>query len=153
MGRIIVGFPCIGKSSLKEAGWIDLRSDCFWVGEEDMKVRPIGWYESFCNVAIDLANQGYNVLVPSHEAIRRYLKSKNQEYITVFPDPSLKEEWIQKCFDRYKNNPDRETLAAYEAVKDHWDEFMNDLKCELPAIIIQNMDYSLKYLLDNADKF
>lgn len=147
MNKIYVGFPCVGKSSLKVPGWIDLRSDCFWIEVDSHKIRPEGWYESFCNVAIDLVNQGYNVLVPSHEAIRRCLKNKNQEYTVIYPDPSLKDLWIQKCYDRWKENPNRETLSAYEAVRDHWDEFMKDLEDEKPAIIIKSMEYSLKFLI------
>ena len=147
MGKIIVGFPCIGKSSLKEMGWIDLRSDCFWIGDEGKKIRPEGWYESFCNVAADLADQGYNVLVPSHEAIRRYLKSMGRNYLVVYPDPSLKDLWIQKCYDRWKDNPDRETLSAYEAVRDHWNDFMEDLSKEELSISIKDMNYSLKSLI------
>jgi len=143
MGKIIVGFPCVGKSSLKEIGWIDLRSDCFWIGEEGKKIRPEGWYESYCNVAIDLADQGYNVLVPSHEAVRRYLKGMGVEYVVVYPDPSLKDQWIQKCHDRWKDNPNRETLSAYEAVRDHWDSFMEDLSSEESSIVIKDMKYSL----------
>lgn len=151
MGKIIVGFPCVGKSSLKEMGWIDLRSDCFWIGEEGKKIRPEGWYESYCNVAIDLAGQGYNVLVPSHEAVRRYLKSRGVDYIVVYPDPSLKDQWIQKCRDRYIENPNRETLSAYEAVRDHWDSFMEDLSSEESAIVIKYMNYSLKRMIWDTD--
>lgn len=149
MGKIIVGFPGVGKSSLKEIGWIDLKSDCFWVGEEGNKIRPQAWYESFCNVAIDLSEQGYNIFVPSHEAVRRYLKSKKVDYIVVYPHPHLREAWIQKLYSRYQNNPNRETEAAYNAVLEHWDEFMNDLKNE-KSIIISNINYNLKELLISA---
>lgn len=153
MSRIIVGFPGVGKSSLKEMGWIDLRSDCFWIGDEDKKIRPEGWYESFCNVAIDLSNQGYDVLVPSHEAIRRYLKSHNQAYTVIYPDPRLKEDWIKKLKERYESNPNRETLSAYEAVRDHWDDFMEDLSGEESSLVIKNMNYSLHDMIDNGYKY
>lgn len=153
MGRIIVGFPGVGKSSLKEMGWIDLRSDCFWVDNEDKKIRPEGWYESFCNVAIDLADQGYDVLVPSHEAIRRYLKSKKQSYTVVYPDPSLKEAWIEKLKTRYEENPNWETLSAYDAVLDHWDDFMKDLSSEESSIIIKDMGYSLYDMISDGYEY
>lgn len=153
MGRIIVGFPGVGKSSLKEMGWIDLRSDCFWIGDEDKKIRPEGWYESFCNVAIDLSNQGYDVLVPSHEAIRRYLKFHNQAYTVIYPDPCLKEKWTEKLKDRYEINPNRETLSAYEAVRDHWDDFMKDLSEEESSLVIKDMDYSLRDLITDGYEY
>lgn len=147
MSRIIVGFPGVGKSSLKEMGWIDLRSDCFWIGDGDKKVRPEGWYESFCNVAIDLVEQGYDVLVPSHDAIRRYLKFHNQPYTVIYPDPKLKEDWVKKLKERYEDNPNRETLSAYEAVQDHWNDFMKDLSEEESSLVIKDMDYSLRDMI------
>ena len=63
---IIVGYPCIGKSTYA-AGHpyraIDLESSNF--------VKDDNWVKSYCNVAIDLSRQGHVVFVSSHRSEER----------------------------------------------------------------------------------
>lgn len=65
---IIVGYPCIGKSTYAVSHKykaIDLESSNF--------IKDGSWVESYCNVAIGLSEQGYDVFVSSHDDVRKQL--------------------------------------------------------------------------------
>lgn len=91
---IIIGFPGIGKSSVTHAydgdinttGYIDLESSNF--------VKDENWVKEYCDLAIDLELQGYNVFVSSHKKVREYLAEKQD----IFPD-------IMEVFRRKKCVP------------------------------------------------
>ena len=145
---IISGFPGIGKSSHQGNGLIDLESSNFWIGEEGRKVRPEGWYESYCNVAVDLADQGYIVFVPTHKAVRMQLKKLGVDYKVIFPDDSLKEPWINRLEERYVFSPSDKNYKAWRAVKDHWEDMQSDLSEESGSLVLKDMDYDLRELVD-----
>ena len=71
----------------------------------------------------------------------------------IYPDPRLKEDWIKKLKECYETNPNRETLSAYEAVRDHWDNFMKDLSGEESSLVIKDMDYSLRDLITDGYEY
>ena len=75
---IIIGYQGVGKSTLanKDDKFIDLESGSFWINNTDnnSKYRYDNWYEMYCNVAEHLSQQGYIVVVASHEVVRNRLK-------------------------------------------------------------------------------
>lgn len=99
---IIIGYQGIGKSSLarSSANVIDLESGCFWNGN----YRPDDWYVYYCQVAIDLSEQGNTVFTSSHLVVRNYLASlpKNELIAVCYPSLELKDEWIEKLRIRYE---------------------------------------------------
>lgn len=92
---IIIGFPGIGKSSVTRAydgdinttGYIDLESSNF--------VKDENWVKEYCDLAIDLELQGYNVFVSSHKKVREYLAEKQDifpDIMEVFPSKEMRTE-------------------------------------------------------------
>ena len=69
---VIVGYQGIGKSTLAKNrnGFIDLESSNFFVNGE----RSPDWYIPYCEIALDLSKQGYDVFVSSHKVVRDELK-------------------------------------------------------------------------------
>ena len=58
---IVIGYQGVGKSTLagKDYRFIDLESGCFWVdGPNGERVRADDWYKAYCQVAVDLSDQG-----------------------------------------------------------------------------------------------
>lgn len=119
---IIIGFPCIGKSSVANepihgytfSGFIDLESSNF--------VKNDNWVSEYCNVALDLSSQGYDVFVSSHESVRDYLSQfqDNDDIIEVFPSLNMYDEWIRRLKNRYKNDSSDKNKRAYDYVSNNF---------------------------------
>ena len=140
---VIIGFPCIGKSSVSivERGYIDLESS-FYKKDE-------GWEIGYCEQAINLSNQGYFVFVSSHNEVREYLE-KNQDkchIMEIFPDESLESEWIERALNRYNKTKEEKDKRAFEYIKNNFsfsvqqmknDRFMN--KCIITSDVKDDLD-------------
>lgn len=109
---IIIGYPGIGKSSISNSDTrcIDLESSNFFVDDK----RPDDWYKYYVQIAQHLSAQGYTVFVSSHKVVRDELKATNAEDVAVcFPNANLKEQWVERLFDRYKRTRlDKDLRAA-----------------------------------------
>ena len=154
MGKIIIGYPGIGKSTLAgiKNGYIDLESSMFSC--DDTKVDH--WAQIYVNVAVDLCLQGYTVFVSSHALVINELKKRKKsfEVIVVCPSIKLEKDWIKKLESRYfvsKNNNEPSTYKNYRAwnrsaghYKEDIDSLMN---CGFNCIVINDMTYDLTSLL------
>lgn len=145
---IVIGYQGIGKSSLagRANGCIDLESGNFWHNG----VRPDDWYIYYCNIAQHLSKQGFTVFTSSHEVVRNYLKEncKKEEVYLVFPSIELKDEWIQKLKDRYKQTGLEKDYKALKNAEDRYEENIEELKNSGFAYYeIDSMDYNLKNIL------
>lgn len=109
---IIIGYPGIGKSSISNSDTrcIDLESSNFFVDDK----RPDDWYKYYVQIAQHLSAQGYTVFVSSHKVVRDELKATNAEDVAVcFPNANLKEQWLERLYDRYKRTRlDKDLRAA-----------------------------------------
>ena len=153
VGCIIVGYQGIGKSSVvnKQDGFIDLESSCF---KREDGSRHDDWYKDYVDIAIDLSNQGYFVFVSSHKQVREqlfYMKKKHNLdllVLEIFPDSTLKYEWIERLRKRWKQNDTNKNFIAYQNAKDSFDknifDFLEDKKkYEVEQIILKNVNYDL----------
>lgn len=157
---IIIGFPCIGKSSVAHeaihgytfSGFIDLESSNF--------IKNDNWVSEYCNVALDLSSQGYDVFVSSHESVRDYLSQfqDNDDIIEVFPSLNMYDEWIRRLKNRYKNDSSDKNKRAYDYVSNNFfsavesmmyddiqwklildnDSHINDLSREIGDFLMEN---------------
>lgn len=119
---IIIGFPCIGKSSVANepingytfSGFIDLESSNF--------VKSEHWVAEYCNVALDLSRQGYDVFVSSHEGVREHLSKfqDDDDIIEVFPSLNMYDEWVRRLKNRYNNDSSDKNKRAYDYVSNNF---------------------------------
>ena len=150
-GAIIVGYQGIGKSTLAKNGngYIDLESGNFWIGDK----RAEDWYIPYCNIALNLAEQGYKVFVSSHQVVRDYLatvpKHEPVDLYCCFPSYTLKNPWIDKLHKRYQETKLDKDYKAWQNALDRYDENIKELHQSqgFIPIIINNMHYSLLYVL------
>ena len=138
-GMIIIGYPCIGKTSTADIsnGVIDLESSYFNNGNPK-------WYESYVNVAQDLASQGYTVLISSHSNVVQSLKTSGHLDIPVVvfcPALEFKEDWIERAKIRFENSKLSKDERAYKRIKEHFEEDINALV---------NSGFKIHYLDNNS---
>lgn len=146
MGRIISGFPCIGKSSISGSGSIiDLESSMFFVNGK----RPDNWVEMYINVAQDLAKQNFTVFVSSHKAVREEMSKRGISFISIFPSHSMKDVWAKRLNDRYEQDPTEKNKRAMVYILAHYDESIDDMTHDEQPFQIVNKDYDLNVLLNN----
>lgn len=148
---IIIGYQGIGKSTLanKDDKFIDLESGSFWLTNTDgSRYRYDNWYEMYCNVAEHLSQQGYIVFVSSHEVVRNRLKQSKERVFTLYPDVSLKDQWIKKLAKRYNNSRlDKDYRALMNAI-DRYEENIKEIESsDFDNIVIHDINYDLKKLI------
>ena len=148
---IIIGYQGIGKSTLanKDDKFIDLESGSFWLTNTDgSRYRYDNWYEMYCNVAEHLSQQGYIVFISSHEVVRNRLKQSKERVFTLYPDVSLKDQWIKKLAKRYNNSRlDKDYRALMNAI-DRYEENIREIEnSNFDNIVIHDINYDLKKLI------
>lgn len=143
---IIVGYQCIGKSTLSNMclKYIDLESGSFW---HDGK-RPDDWYIYYCQIAEHLSKQGYNVFVSSHEPVRKFLKNSSERVIAIAPSVELKDQWIEKLKNRYETSKLDKDYRAYMNAVDRYTENIEEIAKDCDTIFIRSMTYDIESLIE-----
>lgn len=147
-GKVIVGFPGVGKSALAYNNdyVIDLDSSLFNVNDK----KPEGWEIQYCNVARWLCRCGFTVCVSAHKEVRKELLRKPaDEQILVYPSLDLKNEWCLNLSMNYHFSiPDVKRLR-YEYIKRNYDDSIKELMSEtgFKHIVIEDMGYYLAEML------
>ena len=146
-GKIIIGYPGIGKSTYcskqVDYNFIDLESSNFHEGKE-----PEKWYCFYTRVAEDLASQGFNVFVSSHynvvQALKMNINNPDIPVYVVCPSLELEKEWIEKLRNRYLSSGLEKDKRSYERAKSNYVDDINGLlDCRFPVILIESIDYDI----------
>lgn len=142
---IIVGYQGIGKSTCakKHRGFIDLESSNFWIPQNGTVARDKEWYKPYCNIAMDIDRQNYVVFVSSHEPVRKYLMEHTSNALAIVPSEDLKDEWIDKLYQRYRQSGLEKDFKAFANANDSFIENIREIKADMPYIELKSMDYSL----------
>lgn len=64
------------------------------------------------------------IFVSSHKVVRDALKAENIPYVLIYPDRTMKKEWLR----RFKERGNDEAFIQFQ--DEHWDEFINDMENE-----------------------
>lgn len=146
---VIVGYQGIGKSTLAKNGngFIDLESSNFFINGE----RSPDWYIPYCEIALDLSKQGYDVFVSSHQVVRDYLAYNNiEDLVIVCPAKKLKDRWIAKLGNRYATTGLSKDYKAWKNAETRYEENIDELLNQGGfgyCLIIDSMNYDLELLL------
>ena len=150
---IFTGYPGVGKSTLSSPtpyNLIDLESNNFELpNESGTTPKDPNWYKAYGKIAVDLSKQGFNVFISCHPAVRKYIgeEIKYKKFVLIYPDISLKNEWIKKLSQRYAIDQSEKNLRAYERARDHFvEDFMgiqNESKLYAGIVYIKDMNYNL----------
>ncbi|MBR3229787.1 MAG: hypothetical protein IKF91_03060 [Bacilli bacterium] len=152
-GLIVIGYQGIGKSSL--AGWyncVDLESSNFYInGKKDEK-----WYEVYCNIALDIANQGFVVFTSSHKEVRNYFHQflnnlpRNIGNIVIFCPQVLQEkDWIDRLQERYnKTKTEKDKRALDRAIERYEEDIYNLTHSGFVYYQPKTVNYDLKNYIE-----
>ena len=126
MTKVISGFPAVGKSYLynNNKGLKVLDSDSRKFSWESEGVR----HPDFPNNYIRHIKRNLGVVdvifVSSHKVVREALESNGIDYTIVYPNISLKGEYISRYINR--GNDD----SFIEFLNNNWEEFITDIESE-----------------------
>lgn len=136
---IFSGFPGIGKSYFFRDGHkikvLDSDSSEFsWVKDKDgnnTRERNPEFPENYIKHIKENNNGDTIIFVSSHKVVRDALKDNGMKYFIIYPDKSLKSEYIE----RYKNRGSDEKFIKF--ISAHWDEFIDEIEEETYPIKIK----------------
>lgn len=152
-GYIYICYQGVGKSSTvnENSGFIDLESSNFRLEDG---FRPDDWYKYYAQVAFDLATQGYSVFTASHDVVREELARLRDAYhpevkiAIIYPNPELRDAWVDRLQARYDANPTKKNEAALGNAKDRLPENVKEMEDDAYAygfgiIKIDSTNYKL----------
>lgn len=170
---IYIGYPCIGKTTLakEKNNFIDLESSHFFNSNSkanpsvlyittDVTSTDYNKYENYCNLAIDLNNQNFNVFVSSHRQVTDYLINyyknigQTSELCIIYPAEDLYADWSRRAFERYLKDKSDKNKRALDRILEHYAEDIDYLKrlCKtenINSIEIAEIDYKLTNYINN----
>lgn len=130
--KVVSGFPAIGKSFIAKKFPTMVRdlesSDYHWnkeLEEGNVKVVKDDWPNNYISdiKALDKSGMYKNIMVSSHELIRRKMAEAGIKYTNVFPEntPAMKKLILERC--RIRHNTDE----FIENLDKNWDSYIDSL--------------------------
>ena len=125
--KIISAFPACGKTyvfkNFKDKVILDSDSSKFsWVMVANQKVRNPDFPQNYIRYIKENIGKADYILVSTHENVRRALEEAGIDFYLIYPDRSLKEEWIGRCFLRGSGEKFCQLIA------DNWDNWIDGLE-------------------------
>lgn len=161
--KIISAFPACGKTytfeKLNENGYKILDSDsskfswCYdydpAISDRIEKYRNPEFPKNYIQHIKENIGKADYIFVSSHKEVRDALIENNIHFTLVYPDRSMKAEWIGRCFLRGSGKKFRQLIA------DNWDKWIDKMEeVECDKLILgekESIDkyYSLSELVEN----
>ena len=114
---IISGFPGIGKSSMFAKYGAEKVSD-----SDSSNFPKEQFPTNYLNHIKRMTQDREFVLVSSHAEVRAGLVECGMEFTLVYPDQSLKDEYVQRYISR--GSPE----AFVQLMSDNWDKFLEECR-------------------------
>jgi len=125
---VVSGFPGVGKTvffeQAKKSKFRVLDSDSSqfsWISEG---VRNPDFLNCYIRHIENNLYKADVILVSSHDIVRQALAKNNIEYILVYPDRSLKWEYIERYASRGNNE------GFLKLLEEKWDDFIDQIEQE-----------------------
>ncbi len=134
---VVSGFPAIGKSFIAKKLPTMARdlesSDYHWIiNNEGKKILNSKWPMNYISdiKALEKSGMYRNVLVSSHEEIRKTMASAGIKYTNVFPEntPQMKKIILERC--RCRHN----TEEFITNLDEHWNDYIDSLLNDSGAV-------------------
>jgi len=143
---IISAFPATGKSYLfqntKQGSILDSDSSKFsWISSG---VRHPDFPQNYINHIKDNIGNVNLILVSSHKIVREALVNNNIVFTLVYPDNSLKEEYINRYIKR-KNDQN-----FINILDKNWNNFLEDMQNQTHCrhLILNSGEYLIDRIID-----
>ena len=157
MTKIISAFPACGKtyhyshihgitaldSDSSQFSWIDTIDREYeqrYRGRKDyherkIKVRNPDFPNNYIKHIKENIGKVDYIFVSSHAVVRQALKDNNIPYIVVYPDRSLKDEWVGRCFIRGND------VDFCKRISENWDNWIDEMQAENNGYVLQHGQY------------
>lgn len=133
--KVVSAFPACGKTYCfknKEEGVVILDSDSsefswteyplinkdYMQGKKSIKFRNPDFPNNYIEHIKENIGKADYIFVSTHEEVRKALKDVGIKYCLVFPESSLKAEWVGRCFLRGSDE------RFCRLIADQWDEWI-----------------------------
>lgn len=134
---IVCGFPGTGKTMMAKFGnWVDLESTPFSKRNQ---------WVLYAEVAKHMSDQGYTVMVSTHEEMLEALEQIEANYVVVIPPLSDKDIYIARYDQRGNTYPFIQKLSVNWEV---WIEKIIETQTVLRTIVILPKDGCIKAWAD-----
>lgn len=124
--KVIAGFHGVGKSFASEninTHILDSDSSNFsWL---EPGVRNPDFPNNYIQHIKDNMDTASYIFVSSHDVVRKALEDNEIEYILVYPEKDLKEEYLE----RYRKRGNDEKFISF--IEQNWDKFITDMEKEI----------------------
>jgi len=143
---VVSGFPGIGKSYIYDK--YKFNSDKIILDSDSSKFDKSKFPQNYINHIIENLDKVSIIMVNSHKVIRDALKEANIDFVLVYPDISLKEEYIR----RYEERGNHENFI--KLLNENWDNWINEIEKDenLKIVKLIKKDYYLEDILNIISK-
>lgn len=106
---------------------IDSDSSFFsWIIREDgLKIRNPDFPNNYIQHIKEQLGKYKFIFVSSHYSVRKALEENELKYTLIYPDKSLKDEWVE----RFKNRGNDSQFISF--ISDNWESFIEEIEKEL----------------------
>lgn len=114
-GKVICGFPGVGKSTLFK----ELKKSNIKVLDSDSSTFDKSEFpDNYIKHIKEKTGEGYTILASSHDVVRDALVKSKIPFVLVYPDKSLKKDYL----DRYEDRGSPESFI--KLLDDKWDNWI-----------------------------
>jgi len=156
---IVSAFPACGKSYMfnnyngKPFAMLDSDSSNFsWIKDENgenTKERDPNFPTNYIKHIKDNIGKVDVIFVSSHDIVRKALNKNNINFFMVYPDKSMKDEWIR----RFRERGNDEGFIKF--ISDNWDSFIDEIekeeKCLKEKLSVDHLYIDNKYIASCFD--
>lgn len=123
--KIISAFPACGKSYLfKNSGYKIADSDSSLFSWESPGVRHKDFPNNYMAHINSILEKNDYVFVSSHKVVRDALVAQGFTFTLVYPDISLKDEWLERCRNRGNDE------GFINMLDTNWEKFILEIEAE-----------------------
>jgi hypothetical protein len=116
---ILMGFPGVGKSYFADGTYVlDLDSSCIPSSYPDR-------FERYTEGVATFLERDAILLLPTHEAVVRWVQSQQLQARLVYPARELKESWIARLRQREARGIH---VGLSTLLEKHWDTFLDSME-------------------------
>lgn len=147
--KVIAAFPACGKtyyfnnreenntvldSDSSKFSWVEypLMHKDYKQGNETIKFRNPDFPNNYIEHIKENIGKVDYIFVSTHDEVRKALEDAGIKFAIVFPEQSLKEEWIGRCFLRGSGEKFCQLIA------DQWDDWILQMEEE---VVVNNRDH------------
>lgn len=95
------------------------------IKDEEIKVRNPDFPNNYIEYIKSFIGVADYIFVSTHEVVRNALKEAGIDFYIVYPDKSLKEEWVGRCFLRGSGE------SFCKLIADNWDMWIDQIEKEI----------------------